>query len=49
MTGDWACFVQVLRRVDVEGSEVPVVVLNDINLMVKSFDYVDSLLPHTSV
>ena len=49
MTGDWAGSVQILRRVDVEGSEVPVVVLNDINLMVKSFDYVDSLLPHTSV
>ena len=45
MTGDWAGSVQILRRVDVEGSEVPVVVLNDINLLVKIFDDTDSLLP----
>ena len=38
MTGDWAGTVQVLRRLDVEGSEVPGVVLNDINLIVKIFD-----------
>ena len=43
MTGDWAGTVQILRRVDVEGSEVPVVVLNDI--IVKIFVDVDSLLP----
>ena len=48
MTGDWAGTVQVLRRVDVEGSEVPVVVLNDIQLIVKIFVDVDSLLPDTS-
>ena len=36
--------VQILRRVDVEDSEVPVVVLNDINLI----DDVDSFLPDTS-
>ena len=45
MTGDWAGTVQILRRVNVKGSEVPVVVLNDINLIVKIFDNVDSLLP----
>ena len=49
MTGDWAGSVQILRRVDVEGSEVPVVVLNDINLIVKIFDDVDSFSPDTSV
>ena len=49
MTGDWAIFVQILRRVDVEGSEVPVVVLNDINLIVKIVDDVDSFSPDTSV
>ena len=29
MAGDWAGIVQILRRVDIEGSEVHVVVLND--------------------
>ena len=43
MTGDWAGFLPILRLV--QGSEVPVVVLNDINLIVKIFDDVDSLLP----
>ena len=42
MTGDWAGSVQILRRVDVEGSEVPAVVLNDINLKVKILNDVDS-------
>ena len=32
MTGDWAGKVQILRTADVEGSEVSLVVLNDINL-----------------
>ena len=40
MTGDWAGSVQILRTVDV--CEVPVVVLNDINLIVKMIDDVDS-------
>ena len=48
MTGDWAGNVQVVRTADVEGSEVPGVVLNDINLTVKMFDDVESLLPNTS-
>ncbi len=47
MTGDWADIVQILRRVDVEGSEVTVVVLNDINLIVNIFDDV-ILLPDRS-
>ena len=49
MTGDWAGSVQIFKRFDVEGSEVPVVVLNDVNLIVKIFDDVDSFLPDTSV
>ena len=40
MTGDWACSVQILRRVDI--SEGPIVVLNDINLKVKILNDVDS-------
>ena len=32
MTGDWAGTVQILRAADVEGSEVPVLILNDIQL-----------------
>ena len=36
MTGDWAGSIQILRRGDV--CEVPVVVLNIINLIVKIFD-----------
>ena len=47
MTGDWAGFVQILRTVDV--CEVPVVVLNNINLIVKIFDDVDSFSPDTSL
>ena len=47
MTGDWASSVQILRSVDV--CEVSVVVLNNINLIVKIFDVVGSLLPDTSV
>ena len=47
MTGDWASSVQILRRVDV--CEVPVVVLNDINLIVKIVDDIDSLSPDTSL
>ena len=47
MTGDWASSVQILRRVDV--CEVPVVVLNDINLIVKIVDDVDSFPPDTSL
>ena len=49
MTGDWAGSVQILRRVDIEGSEVPVVVLNDINLIVKIVDNIDSLSPDISL
>ena len=45
MTGDWAGSVQILRRVDVEDSEVPVVVLNDIKLFVEKFGDVDSFSP----
>ena len=48
MTGDWAGNVQIVRRVDIEGSEVPVVLLNNINLIVNIFDNVDSFLPDTS-
>ena len=48
MTGDWTGTVQILRRVDVEGSEVPVVVLNNINLIVKIFYNIHRLLPDTS-
>ena len=48
MTGDWAGSVHIFRRLDIEGSEVPVVVLNDINLILKIFDDIDSLLPDTS-
>ena len=47
MTGDWAGSVQILRAVGV--CDVPVVVLNDIDLMVKIFDDVDSFSPDTSV
>ena len=47
MTGDWAGSVQILR-LHFDVSEVPVVVLNDINLIVKIFDDVDSFLPDTS-
>ena len=47
MTGDWASSVQILRAVGV--CDVPVVVLNDVNLMVKIFDDVDSFSPDTSV
>ena len=47
MTGDWAGFVQILRSVDV--CEVPVVVLNNINLIVKTFDDVDNFIPSTAV
>ena len=47
MTGDWASSVQILRAVGV--CDVPVVVLNDIDLMVKIFDDVDSFSPDTSV
>ena len=47
MTGDWAGFVQILRSVDV--CEVPVVVLNNINLIVKTFDDVDNFIPSTVV
>ena len=47
MTGDWAGSVQILR-LHFDVSEVPVVVLNDINLIVKTFYDVDSLLPDTS-
>ena len=43
MTGDWASFVQILRRVDV--CEVLVVVLNDIKLFVEKFGDVDSFSP----
>ena len=43
MTGDWAGFVQILRKVDV--CEVPVVVLNDIKLFVEKFGDVDSFSP----
>ena len=43
MTGDWTGFLPILRLV--QGSEVPVVVLNDIQLIVKVIDNVDSLLP----
>ena len=39
MTGDWASSVQILRRVDF--SEVPVVVLNDVKLIVNIFDDID--------
>ena len=39
MTGDWAGFVQILRKV--VDCEVPVVVLNNINLIVKIVDDVD--------
>ena len=48
MTGDWtsAVSVQILRRVDF--SEVPVVVLNDVKLIVNIFDDVDIFLPDTS-
>ena len=46
MTGDWAGSVQILRRVGFP--EVSVVVLNEINLLVKIFDDIDSLLPDTS-
>ena len=47
MTGDWASSVQILRVVGV--CDVPVVVLNDVNLMVKIFDDVDSFSPDTSL
>ena len=43
MTGDWASSVQILRRVDV--CEVPVVVLNDIKLLVVIVDIIHSFLP----
>ena len=46
MTGDWAGFVQIVRSVDV--CEVSVVVLNDINNIVKIADDVDSFSPDTS-
>ena len=43
MTGDWAGGVQVVRSGDVEGSEVPVVVLNCIRLINKKIKiYPDS-------
>ena len=52
MTGDWAGaggVVQVVRSGHVEGSEVPVVVLNDIKLLVlRCFYDLDSYLPDTS-
>ena len=47
MTGDWASSVQILRRVDV--CEVPVVVLNNFNLIEKIVDDVDSFSPDTSL
>ena len=47
MTGDWASSVQILRLV--VDCEVPVVVLNIINNIVKIFDDVDSFSPDTSV
>ena len=43
MTGDWACAVQILRRVHIQGSEVPLVVLKDINLILKIFIDLNSL------
>ena len=49
MTGDWASSVQILRSVMDCDVDVPVVVLNDINLVVKIFDDVDSFSPDTSV
>ena len=49
MTGDWAGSVQILRSVDIVGCEVPVVVLNNINLIVKIVDDVDSFSPDTSL
>ena len=47
MTGDWASSVQILRSVDV--CEVSVVVLNNINLIVKIVHDVDSFSPDTSL
>ena len=47
MTGDWASSVQIVRTV--VDCEVPVVVLNDINLIVKTFDDVDNFIPSTAV
>ena len=47
MTGDWASSVQILRLV--VDCEVPVVVLNIINNIVKILDDVDSFSPDTSV
>ena len=47
MTGDWAGSVQILRKV--VDCEVPVVVLNNINLIVKIVDDVDSFSPDTSL
>ena len=47
MTGDWAGSVQILRLV--VDCEVPVVVLNNINLIVKIVDDVDSFSPDTSL
>ena len=47
MTGDWAGPVQIFRSVDV--CEVPVVVLNDINLIVKIVDDVGSFSLDTSL
>ena len=45
MTGDWAGSVQIVRTV--VDREVPVVVLSNINLIVKIFDDVDSFIPDT--
>ena len=47
MTGDWAGSVQILRTV--VGCKVSVVVLNDINLIVKIFDHVDHVLYQTQL
>ena len=43
MTGDWAGFVQILilSLVELNVCDVPVVVLNNINLIVKIVDDVD--------
>ena len=47
MTGDWAGSVQIVRAVGV--CDVPVVILNDIDLTVKIVDDVDSFSPDTSL
>ena len=51
MTGDWASFVQILilSLVELNVCDVPVVVLNNINLIVKIVDDVDSFSPDTSL